>query len=206
MNTHVISIIIALLLAALCSLGLCAQDRQVSKDIRVKDFSEIEMNTVGNVYFTQSGKYSLKIEGKQKYVDMFTASVKNGKLTLSMQGEKQKRSNIKDGVDIYISAPDLKELDFSGVGKFCCDKPLKLDDVDLELEGVGGIEIKDLTCRRIGIKVQGVGDANINVDCDYLKASMQGVGSIVLSGKAQEADISCLGVGHVNRKNLIIKK
>ena len=35
--------------------------------------------------------------------------------------------NQKDGVTIWISAPDLKKVEFTGVGEFNCEKPLKLD-------------------------------------------------------------------------------
>ena len=38
--------------------------------------------------------------------------------------------------------------------------------------------------------MEGVGKADIHVDCDRLRASMEGVGSVTLSGRARQADIS----------------
>ena len=45
----------------------------------------------------------------------------------------------------------------------------------------------------------------MNVDCDYLKARMGGIGSLELKGSADEADISRSGIGSVNTKRLKIK-
>ena len=53
--------------------------------------------------------------------------------------------------------------------------------------------------------MSGVGEAVVNVDCDYLKAGMSGVGSLELSGCADKADISRGGIGSVNTKHLKIK-
>ena len=41
--------------------------------------------------------------------------------------------------------------------------------------------------------MEGVGKADIHVDCDRLRASMEGVGSVTLSGQGQ-ADISKGGI------------
>ena len=105
---------------------------------------------------------------------------------------------------IYLSAPDLKDVEFTGVGSFNCEGALKLNDVKFEIEGVGKVNVKDLTCKTLVVKMEGVGKADIHVDCDRLRASMEGVGSVTLSGRARQADISKGGIGGVNTRNLKI--
>ncbi|ADV44053.1 GIN domain-containing protein [Bacteroides helcogenes] len=200
MNTNVIGIIIALLLAF--AGGALAQDAKVSEIRKVDNFSSIEVVSVATVYFTQSDTYSLKIEGKEKYVKTTTTSVSNGILTIGIKdGDKEVR-NRKEGVTIYLTAPDLKNVEFTGVGSFNCEKPLKLNAVKFQIEGVGKVNVKDLTCRTLKVELDGVGKAAINVDCDYLSADVDGVGSVTLSGTAGKADISKDGIGRVNTRNL----
>ena len=75
-------------------------------------------------------------------------------------------------IDNWISAPDLKEVEFTGVGEFNCEKPLKLDEVSFEVKGVGEVNVADLTCNVLKVALRGVGSADIHVVCDYLSAQM----------------------------------
>ena len=93
-------------------------------------------------------------------------------------------------------------MEFTGVGEFNCEKPLKLDEVSFEVKGVGEVNVADLTCNVLKVALRGVGSADIHVVCDYLSAQMGGVGSVTLSGSAGRADISKGGIGGVNTDNL----
>lgn len=179
------------------------KNENVSEVRKVEAFSSIEVTSVATIYFTQSNTYSFKIEGLEEYVKTTTSVVKNGCLVIGVK-EGDKNRNRKKGVTIYLSAPDLKEMEFTGVGSFNCDTPLKLDEVKFQVEGVGKVNVKDLTCRSLKVGLEGVGNADIRVNCDYLSANLDGVGHVTLSGTAGKADISKDGVGGVNTRNLKI--
>ena len=182
-----------------------AQDERVNEVRKVDDFSSIRIKAVANVEFTQGDKYSLRLEGKEKWVKLTTTEVKDGCLIIDFKrGEKRSVKNI-NGLKLYVTAPTLEEVELTGVGSLECKEPLKLDDFTLRISGVGSAEVADLTCRRFTVSLNGVGDAEVNVDCDYLKARMGGVGSLELRGSADEADISRSGIGSVNTKRLKIK-
>lgn len=205
MKTNIIGIIVALVLAFAGAAGALAQNEQVSEVRKVDDFSSIRIKSVANVEFTQGDKYSLRLEGKEKWVKLTTTEVKNGCLVIDFErGEKRSVKNI-NGLKLYITAPTLEEVELTGVGSLECKEPLKLDDFTLRINGVGSAEVADLACSRFTISLNGVGDAEVNVDCDYLKARMGGVGSLELKGSADEADISRSGIGSVNTKRLKIK-
>ena len=188
MRTDVAGVIIALVLAFAGMLSVCAQDAKVSEVRKVDAFSSIEITSVGTIHFTQSDTYSFRIEGREKYVKNTQTTVKDGRLLIGFKdGKNKRRSNQKDGVTIWISAPDLKDVEFTGVGEFKCEKPLKLDAVSFEIKGVGEVNVSD-----------------IHVTCDYLSAKMGGVGDVTLSGTAGRADISKGGIGGVNTDNLKI--
>lgn len=196
---------IALLLAFAGAIGALAQDERVNEVRKVDDFSSIRIKAVANVEFTQGDKYSLRLEGKEKWVKLTTTEVKDGCLIIDFKrGEKRSVKNI-NGLKLYVTAPTLEEVELTGVGSLECKEPLKLDDFTLRISGVGSAEVADLTCRRFTVSLNGVGDAEVNVDCDYLKARMGGVGSLELRGNADEADISRSGIGSVNTKRLKIK-
>ena len=203
MRTDVAGVIIALVLAFAGMLSVCAQDVKVSEVRKVDAFSSIEITSVGTIHFTQSDTYSFRIEGREKYVKNTETTVKDGRLLIGFKDKKNtSRRNQKDGVTIWISAPDLKDVEFTGVGEFNCEKPLKLDEVSFEVKGVGEVNVADLTCNVLKVALRGVGSADIHVVCDYLTARMSGVGDVTLSGTAGHADISKGGIGGVNTCNL----
>lgn len=204
MRTNIIGVIIALVLAFAGAAAAWAQNEKVSEVRKVDAFSSIEIHSVGTVCFTQSEACSLKLEGKEKYVKGMTTTVKNGRLIVSFKYNGGKNRNMKEGVTIYLSAPDLKQVDFSGVGRFRREEALKLDDVVFRIDGVGNLDVKDLTCNTLKVKLNGVGRASVNVKCDYLSAKVDGVGSVTLTGTAGSADISKGGIGSVNTRGLKI--
>ena len=110
MKTNIVGIIIALILTFVGMLSVYAQDTKVSEVRKVDAFSSIEITSVGTIYFTQSDTYSFKIEGKEKHVKNTETTVKDGCLLIGFKDRKNKSMrNQKDGVTIWISAPDLKK-------------------------------------------------------------------------------------------------
>ncbi len=204
MKTNIIGIIVALVLAFAGAAGALAQNEQVSEVRKVDDFSSIRITSVANVIFTQGDDCSLRLEGKEKWVKLTTTEVKNGYLVISFKKGEKSVKNI-NGLKLYVTAPTLEVVELTGVGSLECKEPLKLDDFTLRINGVGSAEVADLTCHRFTVSLNGVGDAEVNVDCDYLKARMGGVGSLELRGSAGEADVSRSGIGSLNTKRLKIK-
>lgn len=180
------------------------KDPKVSEVRKVEAFSSIKVTSVATVYFTQSDTYSLKIEGPEEYVTTTTTEVKGDRLTIGFKNKKNGDNSRNKGVNIWLTAPDLKAVSFTGVGSFNCEEPLKLNDVKFDINGVGQAKVKDLTCNTLKVSMSGVGKADVHVNCDYLHASMSGVGSLTLSGQAKQADISKGGIGSVSTRNLKI--
>lgn len=146
---------IALLLAFAGAIGALAQDERVNEVRKVDDFSSIRIKAVANVEFTQGDKYSLRLEGKEKWVKLTTTEVKDGCLIIDFKrGEKRSVKNI-NGLKLYVTAPTLEEVELTGVGSLECKEPLKLDDFTLRISGVGSAEVDDLTCRRFNVSLSG---------------------------------------------------
>ena len=190
-----VATVIALLSLVICP--LLAQN--TSKDYKVKNFTSIELQSVGNIIFTQSANYSCRIEGLPEFIEKTDITVKDKVLIISY---KQKNVNNVKNLKIYISAPDLTKVQIDGVGNFTADKTLKLKNVAFELDGVGNCNVKDLRCDDVKLNVDGVGNIKLNVNCRMINAKVDGVGNITLSGKAETAYIKRGGVGKIGYKNL----
>lgn len=176
---------------------------KVSETRNLSGFSNIEMSSVGAVYFTQGDSYSFRIEGDKKFVENTATKVKDGCLKITSL-EKITTRGTNNGVKIYITAPDLDYLVLSGVGSFVCDDKLELDNIEFELKGVGSLEISDLRCQSVDVSLKGVGSAELNVDCDTINGEVKGVGSLEVSGKAGKANFKKSGIGSIDRDDLKI--
>ena len=165
-------------------------------------FHSIELESVASVYFTQSNTYSLRVEGEKKWVNQTKCTVKDGVLLITWAEKGKKTTKNVNGLSIYISAPDLQKVIFEGVGSFNCKSRLSLKDVKFDIQGVGSLNVADLHARSVKITLEGVGNGELTVDCDRLDASVEGVGSLTLSGKARSAHISKDGIGSVSTRRL----
>lgn len=207
-TTITICAMLATLLASFCTSCASAKDsgNRVSQTRKVEAFHAIDITSVGDIYFTQGNKYSLRIEGEERFVNITSTTVHDGTLTIGYKNPKPNKGN-NNGITIYLTAPSLDEIDFKGVGSFRCREALRLDgDLDIRISGVGEAIIDDLHCHDLDLHLSGVGDANITVHCDHIDASMSGVGSITLKGRTRTADLHRSGIGSLNRDGLIIEQ
>lgn len=205
MNTKLFLIATLLLIGAVLLPIYAQSDKVITRNEAVSSFSAIRMEAVGDIIFTQSDDCSFRMEGPEKYLAKLVTEVKNHTLVIRIR-EQDKRNNKMKGVKFYITAPTLSVVKISGVGDFISTQPLKLNDLQLTFQGVGGIRINDLTCKNLQLKMEGVGQANIHLNCDHLRASVDGIGSVTLSGQAKTAQISKDGIGSVNTKKLTVKE
>ena len=192
-----ISLAIVILVLSLTCRSLSAQN--MSKEYNPEAFEYIVLESVGNIIFTQSDKYSCRIEGPTEYVENVKVTVAHDRLVITHdKGKNNKAKNIT----FYITAPDLKEVKLDGVGGFNASDILKLKDVTFILNGVGNFNVKSLFCANLKMEVNGVGNMNLNVHCKYIDATLSGVGNIDLSGKADSASLKRAGIGKIQHKKL----
>ena len=167
------------------------RNTQVTKTYKVDSFQSIELNAVGTIYLTQSDTYSLKIEGEEGEVNKLQIKQSNEKLTIQNQdSEKQFKKNKENMLTIHLTTPQLKSLDFNGVGKLELLNQWTLEQFKINFTGVGVLEIKKLKCQALDVNITGVGKGDVCVECEKLKASVDGIGGLTLSGKAKNASLS----------------
>lgn len=108
-----------------------------------------------------------------------------------------------------ISIKDLLankcDIDNEGVGSVKMEN-VKADRLDVDNEGVGSVKITKFEGGKVYITNEGVGKVAMEVNCDYVKAVLEGVGGIRLSGITHYLDEERDGIGSVKKKDLQIVK
>ena len=160
------------------------ENKTITRSYKVYDFNAIKTSTVCSISFVQTnnGSSSLQIKGSKELIDKISVKVKDGVLCI----DEARRKNVKEQVDIVITAPDLTSISTDGIGIILIDNGLKTKSLDLYTGGVGNIIIK-------------------NLDCTDLSAQLDGVGSIELSGKATKASYNLRGVGNIKAVNFKVQ-
>lgn len=208
MKTSIIYTLLAIGLAFFGGHAAHAQedDTHVTQTRKVEAFQSIDITAVGQVIFTQADRYSLSLEGEERFVRNVMTEVRGGTLHISSKSKKLYKSPTK-GICIRVSAPSLNAIDFSGVGSFTCEGALKLDgDLDIDVTGVAEVTVNDLRCRNLDVLMSGVGAAEVNVDCDHVDARMSGVGSVTLRGQARTASLHRTGIGELDSDGLEVEE
>lgn len=173
--------------------------KYITRNYKVKEFSKIDISTVGNAFYTQStdGTTSLEIYGPESIIDLMQVNIENGTLTLSMKKKKMIK-NAKN-LKINIKSPNLHKLAFRGVGNVNLDTHIKTTSLTIDQQGVGDIEIKSLECKELNVSSEGVGNTNVTGTAETATLSARGVGNIEATRLlAKHVTASSEGVGNVS--------
>lgn len=173
----------------------------VSRVFETGCFDRIDCSTVGTVYFTQADHYSCRIEGSESIINKY--EVVPSKKTLEIRSKKGER-HFKRSAKIYITAPTLRGIDFTGVGNLNIEEPMICGDFDLEVSGVGNVDIRHLTAKKVKMEVSGIGNVEADLNCTSVVVDVSGVGDVTLTGKTKKGNIMRTGIGKLNTKKLII--
>lgn len=213
---------VALAIAILCLVSSCVYSdggantilngdlKYTQEELRMKPFTEIEIQTVANVYYTQNNgsKHQVSLDFskisdpdfKQKMKDKVKVVYRDGKMIVGLSDRVKGISKLKgnERLCVYVTSPDLVKVDLGGVGSFNSET-INSDVFKMDNEGVGNINIQNLLANKIEITNEGVGSVRIgNVQSDHVDIDNEGVGNVVLSQfKGGLLSIDNEGVGKV---------
>jgi len=160
-------------------------DGNVVKEERTVDaFKQLELSGVFNAQLSQGAKEKVVIETDQNLQKLIETVNKNDKLIIKTKEEFKKRKSTK--INVYVTVTDINYLEIGGVGKISCASRLTLDNLELEIFGVG--------------------NTNLELDCEMLNAEISSVGNTELVGEVETAFIENSGVGNLNAFDLRVQK
>jgi hypothetical protein len=154
----------------------------VKKTLNIDDFNAFSLMISGNVYLEQGASQKVEVEGQANLIDVLNTEVKDQMWRIKFDERVRNMSQF----NVYITVPDLEEINVSGSGDIYGKGPFNASgDLSVVVSGSGNIEM--------------------DLECADLRSRVSGSGDIELSGQCEEADLSISGSGSIGGKDLNCK-
>lgn len=163
----------------------------------VKDFNAIDLDGVGRIILTQDNSCSLRIAGDSALLSKTDVYVADSVLHIDQKTNMKNGKNIN--LNIYISAPAFNLIDIDGVGLVENETPITVDgDMTINFDGVGKMELSDITCQNMTFEQEGIGAAKLDIKCNKLDIKRAGIGSAEVNVTAETLNVSSKDIGSLS--------
>ena len=134
---------------------------KVATDVRdLRDFKGIDVSGVFQVEITSQKDFEVEIEADDNLLPLIKTEVRGGVLHIETEG----RISTDNGLKIRISAPDINDIDASGVAKVNLSS-IKTDELRIHTSGASKINVNG-EAAKLFVKVSGAS----NIEAADLKA------------------------------------
>lgn len=165
-----------------CSLWLsCATDivtGQTVKETRnLSAFNALKLTMSADVYLSQGDHQSVEVEADKASLEYIETETNGNTLVVrNREGHWHNLGRIR----IYITMPDISEIELSGSGSVESQTPIKAASLKIDLSGSGNIKITSLQTPELKANITGSGDIFLTGDNDQagMDATITGSGSI----------------------------
>jgi hypothetical protein len=184
-----------------------------TRSFDLHDFDTIRIDGVFVIEVTAGEDYSVELEAEDNLLDLIIVEVRRGELVLDIDDDYDIETD--EQILLTISMPALVEINGNGVYEL---KATGLDnekteiraqgvgnielegrtrDLEVRCEGVGNVDLRNLVAQNADVRVEGVGDAYVNVEQD-LRARVSGLGEIKYAGHPESVDDEVNGFGSIH--------
>jgi hypothetical protein len=182
-NLFILVLLLALIVQS-CTLNFNRKSEDSISDSRdIDGTSKLKVSGIFNLYLSQGDKPSLRIEGDEELTKKLKVTQKGDWLELDFEKVNENFFKRNSKVDVYLTLSQLDEFVFDGVGNIKTETPLEVDDII--------------------IKGDGVGNLNLELQANTIKAVFSMLGNINLKGRVNAIGLSNDGLGNVDASDLI---
>jgi len=146
-------------------------------------FDGVSLEGSYEVFITQEDKSEVTIETDENLMEYIKTRVSGEILYVETKNLKCLRPS--DKIKVFVSTPDIYEVNLSGSGLIQCDT---------------------LSSESLYVRISGSGDIKLNMDVVEFEANISGSGDMVLTGVADESDIRVSGSGKIQALDLLQQK
>jgi len=195
--------------------------KEVTVNVKAADFQNVSIAGSFSVYFVQGNTTSVKLRGREKDINLTEVKSKGGTLYIGAKKSNELKwfsQNKVGDVDIYVTSPNLRNIEIKGSGDFIANGKIDTDEMKINIAGSGDTKIKDLICNNISVKIAGSGDVEIdkittaeaslsiagsgdiemdNASIGHAESNIAGSGSIKLKGNVKSHHEKIAGSGSV---------
>lgn len=145
-------------------------------------FSEVHNSLSAEVHLSQGPQEDIRIEAQENILANLLTTVKNGRLEIGFDEHVRRH----DGIKIWITIPEVKELSMSGSGELYSD-------------GV-------LAGESLAINISGSGDADLLTEMESMEVNVSGSGKVKLKGQAESVQFRVSGSGEIAALELPVQE
>ncbi len=165
------------------SFGGVKGEGEIREEVRsLPSFDSIDFSGKGQIALITGDKYGIRVETYENLLPLLITEVKNNRLKVKF--EKSVRSD--KPIRFYITAPEYRELSFSG-----------------------GVSVKSagpLVSKKIELDFSGASEGILEIQSDILETSISGAGEMTFSGVAENHKIVVSGAAEIKAFDLRTKK
>lgn len=188
------------------------------------DFNSLDVEGVVCIIFTQDSICAVRVRGNEKCMEKYSVVMDDDELKVRLKDGKKEVTDKTPGIILYVSAPYLTKMEFSGGGKvmmqgvinmpgtldvelngacnFMVDS-LAVDALELETNGAAKCSLTSVETKgNIEMEVNGAGDINANVFCQDLRIELNGASKGAFTGECKKLVCEENGASKVDFSNL----
>jgi hypothetical protein len=159
---------------------------------------EIDLDLITGVHLDSSvdielryGKHQkVEVSGHANHIALLSKTVSGDTWTVDF-----KENICTDDFKVYITLPLIARVDIDGSGDVHSATPMQAEDLDLEIDGSGNINLQ-LSASHIHVRIDGSGDVTLKGNAQSVDADIEGSGNFYARNiEVEDADVSIDGSG-----------
>lgn len=171
--------------------GIRGEGQVVSEERPLNSFHSIKNSVAADIYLSQGPQEDIRIEAQENILANMNTRVYNGKLDIYFEDPVQHHNKVK----IYITIPEVRELNVSGSGEIASTDLLSGEALSINLSGSGKADLQ-VQMQEVDANVSGSGDIYLHGEAERLYTRISGSGKVhALDMPVQEANVHVSGSG-----------
>ena len=169
-------------------------------------FNKVEVQGIARVIYRKGDSCSVRVNAADFLLKHTIIEEEDGKLLITQDDQLGHKHNLGNlNLKVYVTAPYLTNLWMRGIGKVEFDGQIEQEQpMRLELEGIGKVDIENVTCPKLEVVNKGAGKVDIKAYVDSLIVSNEGIGKIDIEGRAYSYQRNNEGIGKIDDNELKI--
>ncbi|WP_207531888.1 head GIN domain-containing protein [Desertivirga arenae] len=195
MKTTTILAFILILFSSCLKDRIEANGHIIEETRNLRDFNTINLSGSKHVYVEYGDEYKVELRGSSNLLSKYRTDVRGNSLNL---GYETRSNIIDDDIRVYITTPEIEEVNLSGSGKFFIsgyteaerfrvrisgsgkvkvEDDFEVDKADVRISGSGEADLDQLEAHEADIDISGSGETWLEVS-DFLRARISGSGKV----------------------------
>lgn len=172
-------------------------ENSISDNREIEGTRKLKVSGIFNLYLSQGDQPLLRIEGDEEMTQKLKVTQNGEWLELDFEKVNENFFKRNSKVDVYLTLSELEEFVFDGVGNIKTEGPLTVEDISIRGDGVGNLNL-ELQANTIKAVFSMLGNINLSGTVNSIGLSNDGLGNVDASGLiAQTMNLKSSGIGRV---------